>query len=86
MLEWLPFWFIGLYLLISQLSLDFQMLFLDEWGDYLPRFREDDAQHLIKFDECMDQLDIHHQGVFLKNVYVLPGRRFQTMVQISSRL
>ena len=37
---------------------------MDEWGDFLPRFRGDGqdhlAQHLISFHQYMDQLDIHH--------------------------
>jgi hypothetical protein len=38
---------------------------MDEWGDYLSRFRGDNhdhlAQHLIDFHQYMDQLDIHHE-------------------------
>jgi hypothetical protein len=51
---------------------------MDEWRDYLPRFREDDhdhpAQHLIDFDQYMDQLDIHHEDVLMKMfMYSLEG-------------
>jgi hypothetical protein len=51
---------------------------MDEWGDYLSRFRGDDcdypAQHLTDFHQCMDQLDIHHEDVLLKMfMYSLEG-------------
>jgi hypothetical protein len=56
---------------------------MHEWGDYLLRFRGYDhdhpAQHLIYFHQYMDQLDIHHE-----DVYVVLGRRGKTMVSISS--
>jgi hypothetical protein len=51
---------------------------VDEWGDYLPRFRGDDhdhpAQHLIDFHQYMDQQDIHHEDVLMKMfMYSLEG-------------
>ena len=40
---------------------------MHEWGDYLPRFRGDDhdhlEQHLIDFHQYMDHQDIHHEYV-----------------------
>jgi hypothetical protein len=43
---------------------------VDEWGDYLPIFRErkedNPAQHLRKFHELMHQWEIHHEDVLLK--------------------
>jgi hypothetical protein len=40
---------------------------MSEWGDFLPIFRErkedNPTDHLIKFHECMDQLDLHHEDV-----------------------
>jgi hypothetical protein len=51
---------------------------IDEWGDCLPRFKENKdnhhAQYLIKFHECMDQLHIHHEDVLMKMfMYSLEG-------------
>jgi hypothetical protein len=51
---------------------------IDIWGDYLPRFREsredNPSDHLIKFHECMDQLDLHHEDVRMKMfMYSLEG-------------
>jgi hypothetical protein len=41
-----------------------------EWEDFLPIFedkKEDNpAQHLIKFHQCMDQLDLYHEDVLMK--------------------
>jgi hypothetical protein len=41
-----------------------------DWGDCLPRFREDDddfpTQHLIDFHKCMRQLGIFHEDVLMK--------------------
>ena len=43
---------------------------MDEWGDYLPIFREREednpTQHLWEFHELMHQWDIHHEDVLLK--------------------
>ena len=43
--------------------------FMDIWGDYLPRFREakedNPLDHLIRFHQCMAQLHIHDEDVFL---------------------
>jgi hypothetical protein len=43
---------------------------MDEWGDYLPIFREREednpAQHLSEFHELMRQWEIHHEDVLLK--------------------
>jgi hypothetical protein len=43
---------------------------MNEWGDYLPRFREREednpAQHLSEFHELMHQWEIHHEDVLLK--------------------
>ena len=40
---------------------------ISEWGDFLPIFKEkeDDnpAEHLLKFHECMDLLDLQHEDV-----------------------
>jgi hypothetical protein len=64
---------------------------VDEWGDYLPRFKGDDhdhpAQHLINFHQYMDQLDIHHEDVLLKMfMYSLEGdaRQWYRSLPISS--
>ena len=42
----------------------------DEWGDYLPIFRErkedNPTQHLHEFHELMHQWGIHHEDVLLK--------------------
>jgi hypothetical protein len=42
----------------------------NEWGDYLPRFREHEednlAQHLWEFHELMHQWEIQHEDVLLK--------------------
>jgi hypothetical protein len=51
---------------------------MDEWGDCLPRFRGKDeychAHHLIKFHQCMDHLDLHHEDVLMKMfMYLLEG-------------
>ena len=51
---------------------------MDEWGDFLPRFREKEednpAHHVIKFHQCMDQLSIHHEDVLMKMfMYPLDG-------------
>jgi hypothetical protein len=44
---------------------------MDEWGNYLPIFREHKednlAQHLCEFHELMHQWKIHHEDVLLKN-------------------
>jgi hypothetical protein len=41
------------------------------WGDYLPRFREDNddnlTQHLIEFHLCMHQLSIFHEDFLMKS-------------------
>jgi hypothetical protein len=38
---------------------------MSEWGDFLPIFKEskedNPAEHLIKFHECMDLLDLQHE-------------------------
>jgi hypothetical protein len=52
------------------LFLVFQMLFLlNEWGDFLPIFREhkedNPAQHLCEFHELMHQWEIHHEDVLM---------------------
>ena len=43
---------------------------IDEWGDFIPRFKENDddnpAHHVIKFHQYMDQLGIHHEDVLMK--------------------
>jgi hypothetical protein len=43
---------------------------MSEWEDFLPIFRErkedNPAQHLIKFHQCMDQLDLYHEDVLMK--------------------
>jgi hypothetical protein len=51
---------------------------IDEWGDYLPRFREDKddnpADHLLEFHEVMHQLGIHHEDVLMNMfMYSLEG-------------
>ena len=55
---------------------------MDDWGDFLPRFRGDGhdhpAQHLIEFHQYMDQIDIHHDDVLLKMfMYSLEGNARQ---------
>ena len=43
---------------------------MSEWGDFLPVFKEEKednlAEHLKKFHECMDLLDLQHQDVRMK--------------------
>ena len=43
---------------------------LTEWGDFLPILRErnedNPAEHIIKFHECMDLLDLQHEDVGMK--------------------
>jgi hypothetical protein len=43
---------------------------VDEWGDYLPIFRErkedNPARHLHEFHELMHQWEIHHEDVLMK--------------------
>jgi hypothetical protein len=43
---------------------------MSEWGDFLPVFREekDDnpAEHLLKFHECMELLNLQHEDVCMK--------------------
>jgi hypothetical protein len=43
---------------------------MSEWGDFLPVFREekDDnpAEHLLKFHECMELLNLQHEDVRMK--------------------
>lgn len=51
---------------------------VDEWGDFLPRFRErrydNLANHLLKFHKVMHQLNIHHEDVLMKMfMYSLEG-------------
>jgi hypothetical protein len=51
---------------------------MDEWGDFLPRFREhrDDnpAEHLLEFHELMHQWGIHHEDVLMNMfMYSLEG-------------
>lgn len=46
------------------------MLDIKEWGDYLPKFKEDDedslAQHLTNFHEYMHHLGIFHEDTLTK--------------------
>ena len=51
---------------------------MTEWGDFLPIFRErgedNPANHLIKFHECMNLLDLQHEDVRMKMfMYSLDG-------------
>jgi hypothetical protein len=52
---------------------------IDEWGDYLPRFRYniDDkylVDHLLDFHEVMHRLGMHHEDVLMKMfMYSLEG-------------
>jgi hypothetical protein len=43
---------------------------MSEWGDFLPIFKEskedNPAEHLLKFHECMDLLDLPHEDVRMK--------------------
>ena len=43
---------------------------MSEWGDFLPVFKEEKednpAEHLKKFHECMDLLDLQHEDVHMK--------------------
>jgi hypothetical protein len=43
---------------------------MSEWGDFLPVFKEEKednpAEHLKKFHECMDLLDLQHEDVRMK--------------------
>jgi hypothetical protein len=46
----------------------------NEWGDYLPIFREpkedNPAHHLLEFHELMHQWEIHHEDVLL-NMFII---------------
>jgi hypothetical protein len=51
---------------------------IDIWGDHLPRFAEkkedNSSDHLIKFHQCMIQLDVYHEDVLMKTfVFSLEG-------------
>jgi hypothetical protein len=51
---------------------------IDIWGDHLPRFAEkkgdNPSDHLIRFHQCMIQLDINHEDVLMKMfVFSLEG-------------
>ena len=51
---------------------------MDIWGDFLPRFKESKedkpSDHLVKFHEYIDQLDLHHVDVRMKMfMYSLEG-------------
>ena len=51
---------------------------IDIWGDHLPRFAEkkedNPSDHLIRFHQCMVQLDIYHEYVLMKMfVFSLEG-------------
>ena len=51
---------------------------MTEWGDFLPIFKErtedNPADHLIKFHECMNLLDLQHEDVRMKMfMYSLDG-------------
>ena len=51
---------------------------INVWGDCLPRFREskedNPSDHLVKFHECMDRLDLYHEDVRMKMfMYSLEG-------------
>jgi hypothetical protein len=51
---------------------------IDIWGDHLPRFAEkkedNPSDHLIRFHQCMIQLDIYHEDVLMKMfVFSLEG-------------
>jgi hypothetical protein len=43
---------------------------LNEWGDFLPKFREhkedSPTEHLCEFHELMHQWEIHHEDVLMK--------------------
>jgi hypothetical protein len=43
---------------------------MSEWGDFLPVFKDEKeynpAEHLKKFHECMDLLDLQHEDVCMK--------------------
>ena len=44
--------------------------YMSEWGDFLPVFKEEEednpTEHLLKFHECVDLLDRHHEDVNMK--------------------
>jgi len=51
---------------------------IDIWGDFLPRFIENDEDnptlHVIKFYQCIYQLNIHHEDVLMNMfMYSLEG-------------
>ena len=51
---------------------------IDIWGDCLPQLREkveeNPTLHLIKFHQCMDQLNFHHEDALMKMfMYSLEG-------------
>ena len=55
---------------------------IDIWGDCLPRFKENKednpSDHLVKFHEYIDQLDLHHEDVCMKMfTYSLEGNARQ---------
>ena len=43
---------------------------MSEWGDFLPIFKErkedNPAEHLLKFHECMELLNLQHEDVRMK--------------------
>ena len=43
---------------------------MSEWGDFLPVFKEEKEdnppEHLLKFHECIDLLNLHHEYVHMK--------------------
>jgi hypothetical protein len=64
---------------------------VDEWRYFLPRFKGEDeycpAHHLIKFHQCMYQLDIHHEDVLMK-MFMYPldadvGQWYRTLLASS---
>jgi hypothetical protein len=51
---------------------------IDEWGDFMPIFREhkddDPAKHLLEFHELKHQWEIHHEDALMKMfMYTLEG-------------
>jgi hypothetical protein len=54
---------------------------MDEWGDFLPIFREhkedNPAEHLCEFHELMHQWEIHHEDVLCNVLFQIgaPKRR-----------
>jgi len=62
---------------------------MDIWGDCLPCFKEikedNPSDHLVKFHECIDQLNLHREDVRMNIfMYTLEGDARQWYCSLSS--